>query len=151
MSKENKIIKSKNALCLLFKEGAVLPKELQYIKENFCGKVVEHPEEIGNDSSEKKIYVCGDLDQLKLVKGPLFVLKEFSTNYENFSKTDIHFVELGEIPVLIENVGVYFRSLFKAGDFFNKIKEEHEFQDLTESNKPGKALRKGIYSKSQSQ
>jgi hypothetical protein len=44
------------------------------------------------------------------------------------------------------NVGIYFKSFFDAtSDYFNLIKDSHEFQCLTESNKNGVAYRTGIY------
>jgi hypothetical protein len=46
---------------------------------------------------------------------------------------------------LVSNAGVYFRNLFGTEDFFNQIKSAHQFQELTESTKASKALRKGIY------
>jgi hypothetical protein len=50
------------------------------------------------------------------------------------------------VPLIVHNAGVYFRHFFEDDcDYFNRIKKEHTFQDLTESNKPGKAFRKGMY------
>ncbi len=62
-------------------------------------------------------------------------------HYDDY-KNNAHIVTLGEVPIVISNAGVYFRELFTGGDYFNRIKSEHAFQELTESNKPSKAFRK---------
>ncbi|WP_343618413.1 hypothetical protein [Flavobacterium sp.] len=54
-------------------------------------------------------------------------------------------IVLGQVPIVISNAGVYFREMFVEEDFFSKIKSEHIFQNLTESNKGSQALRTGIY------
>lgn len=54
-------------------------------------------------------------------------------------------VSLGEVPVIVSNAGVYYRKLFTSDHNFEKIKSQHDFQELTESNKESKAFRKGIY------
>ncbi len=43
----------------------------------------------------------------------------------------------------IKDIGIYFDDFFN--DCFDAIKKEHNFQSLTESNKPNNAFRKGIY------
>lgn len=145
MNNENKIIKSKNVLYVLYGKENNLSEELQYLVENFCGEVVHNFESKGDFSSERKIYVCGNIEKFKNEDKHLSIIKEFSFNYENYNSKNYTFVELGEVPIVIENAGVYFRQLFNEENYFNKIENEHEFQDLTESNKPEKALRKGIY------
>jgi hypothetical protein len=53
---------------------------------------------------------------------------------------------LGRVPLLVHGVGVYYRRFFDLdSDLFNRISTEHRFQTLTESNKPGKAHRTGLY------
>lgn len=145
MNIENKIIKSKNILYVLFEEEFTLPKELQYLIDNFCGKVSKNIEEISEFPSDKRIYVCGDTSKIINENQQFFIIREFATNYENLNSDTFKFVEFGEVPIVIENAGVYFRRLFNEENYFSKIESEHEFQHLTESNKPGRALRKGIY------
>lgn len=145
MNKENKISKSKNVLWVLHDNGDKISDEFQYLMDNFCGKVVRNLSEIQQPLNRKRIYVCGDIEKLKSEGNSLYIIKELSYNYENCYKENIQVTELGKVPVIIKNAGVYFRSLFNEDDYFNKIKTEHEFQHLTESNKQGKALRKGIY------
>jgi hypothetical protein len=49
-------------------------------------------------------------------------------------------------PLNIHNVGLYFRDLFDENfDYYQELKNVHQFQRLTESNKPGTSFRKGIY------
>ncbi|MFD2286649.1 hypothetical protein GJU39_19545 [Pedobacter petrophilus] len=140
---ENQISKDKNILIVLF-EKKELHLDISYLIENFCGKVVnslpEAPSTIG-----KRLYICGDLSDIKLDKIQTYIIREFSSNYNNLVNDDsIHVVELGEVPIIVNNAGVYFRSLFH-GDYFYNIKTEHEFQELTESTKESKSFRKGIY------
>ena len=145
MNNENKIIKSRNILFVLFDEKYTLPNELQYLIDNFCGKVSKNIAEINEFPSGKRIYVCGDTSKINNEKQQIFIIKEFASNYERLNADAIKFVELGEVPIVIENAGVYFRRLFNGENYFSEIESEHEFQHLTESNKPGRALRKGIY------
>lgn len=138
---ENKISKDKNVLIIL-KDGQEISSEQQYLIDNFCGTVFY---DFSNDINNKQIYVCGDL--IKLEKNSYFVhiIKELSVNYENFNQENSKGVNLGEVPIIVSNAGVYYRKLFDDENNFDKIKSEHNFQELTESNKSSKALRKGIY------
>jgi hypothetical protein len=55
-------------------------------------------------------------------------------------------VDLGRVPLLVHDVGVYYRRFFDLDlDLFNRISTEHTFQTLTEGTKPGTARRTGIY------
>ena len=55
-------------------------------------------------------------------------------------------VGVGRVPILLHGAGVLYRRFFdESTDHFQKISTEHEFQTLTESNKPGRAYRTGIY------
>lgn len=138
---ENVIAKDRNILVVLLKDGEINAETRELI-DRFCGKVVTGFSEIQAGSGDKRIYVCGDISKVKDETGPLYIIKELSTNYENYTS---HIVTLGEVPIVISNAGVYYRKLFTDSDYFNKIKSEHAFQELTESNKPSKAFRKGIY------
>lgn len=141
---ENKISKNRNILIVL-QENIELNSELHYLTENFCGSVIKDFSEIKLSLGEKRIYVCGDIDQLKNESQTFFVIKELSVNYENYIGRNIHLITLGKVPILVSNAGVYYRDMFDNGDYFNTIKSEHIFQHLTESNKDSKALRTGIY------
>ncbi|RKR10762.1 hypothetical protein C8C83_2449 [Flavobacterium sp. 90] len=141
---ENRISKDKNILIILH-ENVTITSELQYLIDNFCGIVVNNLSEIKISLDNKKIYVCGDIDQLQNDDTTLYIIKEVSTNYENRTEKNIHLIELGKVPILVSNAGVYFRAMFDDEDYFNTIKSEHTFQHLTESNKESTALRTGIY------
>ncbi len=145
MNIENKIATSKNFLFILSNESDKCADDLKYLRKTFCGRIVENLSEISEPYQDKKIYICGDISKLPSTNIPLYIVKELSSNYENCENENIQIIELGEVPVIIENAGVYFRHLFKEEDCFNKIKTEHKFQNLTESNKGGSALRTGIY------
>lgn len=140
---ENRISKDKNILIVLEKNELQAP-ELLYTIENFCGTIVKSFSEIETPLDNKKIYVCGDLKEFQNYTNSYYIIKELSVNYENLPKENFQIIDLGKIPILISNAGVYFRDLFDK-DYFNKINSEHMFQSLTESNKDSIALRKGIY------
>lgn len=138
---ENKISKDKNALIVL-KNSNEISSELQYLIDNFCGSIFYH---INNEFNRKKIYVCGDISNLDENFNFVNIIKEFSVNYENFDQKNYKIVNIGEVPIIICNAGIYYRKLFVEENNFEMIKSEHDFQELTESNKETKALRKGIY------
>lgn len=138
---ENKISKDKNVLIVL-KDQQEINSELQYLIDNFCGSVFYDAD---SNLNNKSIYVCGDISTLRESALLINIIKEFSVNYENYRSGNSKIVSLGEVPIIVSNAGVYYRKLFADEDNFNTIKSEHDFQELTESNKASKALRKGIY------
>jgi len=141
---ENKISKDRNVLVVLQEDSATNP-EMRDLMNRFCGKVVDSFSKIGPASAEKRIYVCGDIAGVEDAYGPFYIIKELSVNYESDDKHKARVITLGEVPVVVSNAGVYFRKLFTDDGYFDKIKSAHQFQELTESNKPSKAFRKGIY------
>lgn len=145
---ENNISKDKNFLVVL-QENTEIPLELQYLINNFCGKVVYNFSEIQTNLSNKQIYICGDMSKFEndFDFDFIYIIKEFSSNYENYNynKNTAEVIEIGKVPIIISNAGVYFRNLFDDDNYFDKVKAEHIFQELTESNKQSVALRKGIY------
>ncbi|MCF2219082.1 hypothetical protein H9Q08_07175 [Chryseobacterium sp. PS-8] len=140
-SEENKISKDKNVLVVL-NNSQEINTELQYIMDHFCGTVVH---ELSPELVHQKIYICGDLENIPKDHHFLHIIKEFSVNFENISEEKSKVIQIGEVPVIVSNAGVYFRRLFHQENIFEKVKSEHRFQELTESNKEAKALRKGIY------
>lgn len=136
---ENVISKDKNILVVLQEE---INSEMQDLINRFCGKVVKNFSDVQTNAADKRIYVCGDIAKIKGASPSLYIIKDFSSNYENYNG---HLVTLGEVPIVVSNAGVYYRKLFTDSEYFNKIKGEHAFQELTEGNKPSKAFRKGIY------
>lgn len=119
----------------------------------FCGSVITI-DDLSSDLpnfSEKTVYLCGDLSRLRDQNLPVadrvFVIRGLSHGYdvENNGKTWT-LIDLGQVPMLVHGVGVYYRRFFDLGcDYFNRICAEHSFQSLTESNKPGTAHRSGLY------
>lgn len=138
---ENKIAIHKNILVVL-NNRQENNQELQYLIDNFCGTVVDN---LNANFKDKKIYICGNLNNLVGNSHFLHIIKEISVNYENIPEWKSELVGIGEVPVIVSNAGVYFRKLFNEVNVFEKVKSEHHFQELTESNKEAKALRKGIY------
>ncbi len=145
MEKENRISKDKNILIVLNKQEKE-SEDLKYLKENFCGVVInELPEDLSIYKNEK-IYACGDINGIDTHKSIIHIIKDVSVNYkELLSKENYKEVELGAVPIVINETGVFLRQLFNGDNYFEKIESEHEFQELTESNKNSTALRKGIY------
>lgn len=144
MNIENKITKDENVL-LVLQNTRDESNELEYLIQNFCGSVMEDLPETLADLAHKRIYVCGDIDKLNNDSLSVYIIRELSYNYENCINENMQFIGLGKVPIVIKNAGVYYRQFFDDDDYFNKIKSEHEFQHLTESNKQSNALRKGIY------
>ena len=141
---DNRITKDKNILVVLVGNGAI-NAELNYLIENFCGNVVYDFSEIPSISDGKRVYVCGDLSNIEYNNSPILIIREVSNNYDNFNNENAQIIELGQVPIIISKAGVYYRKLFNEDNYFKKIKSEHSFQELTESNKESKSLRKGIY------
>mmetsp|Transcript_12531 Transcript_12531/g.19302 ORF Transcript_12531/g.19302 Transcript_12531/m.19302 type:complete len:434 (-) Transcript_12531:1165-2466(-) len=124
--------------------------------ETFCGEVCS-PE---NDSDQppphiinQSIFVAGDVAQaskkwLALLyehkkNNTVFIVRDLCTNYERILPS-VNFANLGNIPILVNGAGVLYKNFFPTG-YFQKVQAEHEFQALRFSNKPGVALRTGIY------
>ena len=144
MNIENTITTIKNVLviCSEIKEHL---EELNILVNQFCGTVTKDTSILNTPITNKTVYVCGDISIINNIHQSVLIIKELSFNYENCDNAYFEFVTLGQVPIIVHNAGVYFRQLFTAPDLFNNIKSEHKFQELTESNKASKALRKGIY------
>jgi hypothetical protein len=121
--------------------------------ENFCGSVITINELSAGlpDFSQKTVYLCGDFSQIDChnfnAAQRVFAIRELSHGYnEDDDGKSWTLVNLGRVPILVHGVGVYYRRFFDlGGDLFDRICTEHTFQTLTESTKPGKAHRTGIY------
>lgn len=141
---ENSISKEKNYLIDLSNENDD-SIDSQYLVTNFCGKVLKTFLEIPITQNNIRIYVIGNIQQIKNEEQRVFIIRELSTNYENIEGENFIETSLGKVPINIHNAGVFYRQFFYNNDYFTRIKSEHEFQNLTESNKQSTALRKGIY------
>lgn len=164
MTEENKLITDKHILVLIKNQltGLCEPfrTELEYIKNNFCGVVLTQLDSTATEELFKHtlepdsiVYLTGDVqvnynqikDQLSDSKQCVVVVGELSYNFDDKSE-NYRSICLGEVPINLHNVGVYFRNFFDPKkDYFNLIDGEHRFQVLKESNKPSNAFRKGIY------
>jgi hypothetical protein len=159
--KENSLLKDKHILICLDEENHTTNKNLDYLKQNFCGIVITKINDqlisdlvLSLDWIDRIIYLCGNIHKIyDIVKDiklkTIYIIKELSYDYEEFCEKCLplgsKFIDIGKVPINIHNVGIYFRKFFDFEDCFNLIKSEHNFQTLTESNKPNNALRKGIY------
>jgi len=105
---ENVLLTQKNFL-LCVNEHIIKPEyisELNYIKDNFCGRVVSSIDECELDVL---IYICGDLSQITTNKH-LNVIEELSINFDSIENYSV--IKLGQVPINIYNTGVYFRQFF---------------------------------------
>lgn len=121
--------------------------------KDFCGIVLT-----ANDHSSglpsfagKTVYLCGDLSKANdydlKAAARIFVIKELSHGYNDKGDSKAWtLIDLGRVPILVHGVGVFYRRFFDLDcDYFQRIHTEHALQSLTESTKPGTALRTGIY------
>ena len=123
-----------------------LDDNVQYLINNFCGRVYNcngGKLELENVN----VYICGDVhnifDNAYNNSENIKVITDFSTNYEGL---DLEHVTSGQVPLNIHGVGVFYPQFFNDSvDYFKSIESAHQFQTLTESNKPGSAFRTGIY------
>jgi hypothetical protein len=158
---ENKLIKEQSVLICI--DNQCNKYNLVQIKNNFCGIIVNNINDLDILRAKTQIiYMVGDIlinasEIIKLFKPnnalKINIINRYSYNYDNCMTSIVHskyfrFNKINEnkIPVNICNIGVYFKNFFDENkNYFELIKNEHEFQSLTESNKPTNAFRKGIY------
>jgi len=170
--KENCMLTNKNMFIYIESESIKLDQlminDLEFIKNNFCGKVMTGIDQVAKHrfAWNTIVFMAGDIERIygsiQDKRNKLFcVVKELSNNYivdhqtvdhhqtEDSTKkdsNDFRLISIGEVPVNVHNMGVFFRNFFDSKkEYFNAISGEHTFQYLKESNKPGVAFRKGIY------
>lgn len=119
----------------------------------FCGKIITQlpigdSDQIWMSDPHVLIYACGNIadiyPQIPSTK-KLLVIRELSHQFEGLS---VDIISVGQVPLNVHNAGVYFPRFFLSASedyYFRAIHNEHQFQSLTESNKPNQAFRKGIY------
>ena len=135
-------------ICCETQLNDILQKELDFLKTNFCG-TVGHIEDVTESTTFKGdgyIYFCGNalefIETTKLDTTKLLIVQELSYNYDDSTNQ----ISMGELPMNTHNMGVLFRNYFgQSQDYFDRLVKTHDFQLLTESNKPGSSYRKGIY------
>lgn len=127
--------------------------DFEYLKNNFCGQVftncVDLFSKLKNPTDECLVYLCGDLSEFNLelivsLTPNIKIISGLTYGYNNLEKS-CEIIKLGQAPININGVGIYFRQFFDQSNIFESICLEHEFQTLTESNKPTNAFRTGIY------
>jgi hypothetical protein len=122
---------------------------IQELSEEFFGTVVTDLFHLPSFSA-KTVYLCGDVAKATEINvetaEQVYIIRELSQNFAGERWSSCPLVDVGRVPINVHGVGVYYRRFFDPElDFFNKIRSEHVFQALTESNKPGTAHRTGIY------
>ncbi|PCG87716.1 hypothetical protein CIB93_01310 [Streptomyces sp. WZ.A104] len=132
----------------------VAPSMLQDkdVIRDFFGSTVT-PQDLASgspDLAQKTVYLCGDISgiserQLRSA-ARVCVIRELSQVDPEGIAEPWALVGLGQLPLHVHGVGVYYRGFFELdADHFGRIRAEHAFQSLTESTKPGTAHRSGIY------
>lgn len=147
MDTENTLIKNKHVLVCIEQQLSIMESKysVDHIKKHFCGKVITDLKDVNIEDQSTLIYMTGNVKEnlSKLViNNMLYIIKELSNNYEGLNYP---IIQIGEVPINVHNVGIYFRNFFNDNNYFNLISQQHEFQTLTESNKPSSAFRTGIY------
>lgn len=129
---------------LLFAKHILLHVTEENIITDFCGLVYNVSQfDTMLLESDTIIYVYGDMETIVIDSNNVNVITDLSINY---SATKYNLINLGEVPINVHNVGIYFKKLFNSeSDYYTRITTEHNFQSLTDSDKPGTALRSGIY------
>lgn len=122
--------------------------EFEYLLKNFCGvKCLDFNSFKNNYKENSIIYFCGDAIQLKnypILPLNMNIVTDFSYNYNDIN--NISLISFDKVPINVHDVGVYFRNFFNNNlNYFDLVNNSHEFQTLTESNKPSNAFRTGIY------
>lgn len=116
--------------------------ELEFAMRHFPGHVSKEPRFLAGET----VYFGGDLsvvDHSTMTPEKLFVIRDISTN---FDETKCTVVDLVQVPMNVHGVGILYRNFFGSqSDLFDRITTAHKFQSLTESDKPGTALRTGLY------
>ena len=117
--------------------------EFDFIKKNFCGKVIdisENPQQISDISQNPivdiyknpLIYICGDMHKIStfikksvLNFDKIYIIKELSYNLgknseiSTYDNCDYTFININSVPINVNNVGVYFKDFFTNKDYFN--------------------------------
>lgn len=120
--------------------------------KEFCGTVYKATECFADplDLSQWTVYLCGDLSTAKADNlrsaARVLVIRELSYGCIDSRSTNWTTIDLGQVPIHTQGVGVFYRRFFDSDcNYFNRVTSEHTLQSLFESTKPQKAHRKGIY------
>jgi hypothetical protein len=125
----------------------------------FCGIVVRSIAELNAFlNGERAVFLTGDSSNIAQIvasnrgNGVMFfivrgLVNDVSEESVPIAASDnVRVVDEGMVPINVHNVGVLFRGFFSAmPNVFARVTSAHQLQALTESDKPGVALRTGIY------
>jgi hypothetical protein len=95
------------------------------------------------------IYICGDIGTIlenRVIRKKLeqvIVIDDLSYHINDMINI-LPFVTQDEVPINIHNMGIFIKECFDD-TYYDLIKQQHQFQSLTHSNKDGLAFRSGIY------
>lgn len=155
-------------VCIDLQLNDELTRQLEIIKSEFCGMIWSDDEDtsdklgeydrgnVPEDSGETvtslklqpetQIFLCGNADAYfkkveRSLRRKVFIVKEFSQGYDKYDDL----ITVGQVPLNVHDVGVLYKDLFGSLGHFETLKSDHQFQTLTESDKPGFSFRKGIY------
>ncbi len=145
---ENKLFLDKHIL--IIDKDEIDKDECEQFKK-FCGIIYNDINDIDMSKIDSTVlvYLAGNIESFALQglfekECTIYIINEYSHSYEHLEMNN-NVINLGEVPMNIHNVGIFFNNFFGHKDYFKAINDEHEFQNLTESTKPGNAYRKGIY------
>lgn len=147
MDIENKLITNKHFIVLIDEQldNLNLNDEIEFLHNNFCGVKIRNINDINIDNIDVNCYLTGDIETILYkfsTNNKIFIIKELSYNYDD----NTNLINLGQVPININNIGVMFRNYFTNDiNFFDNINNEHEFQGLTAYNKNFNSNRKGLY------
>lgn len=123
------------------------------LEKDFCGITITVNKLSSQEQlpcfSYKTVYLCGDISMANSLElgasKRVLIIREYAHGHDK-SNLPWPTVDLGQVPILVQGMGVYYRRFFNPDiDYFRQISNEHTFQSLTESTKSGKAHRTGIY------
>jgi hypothetical protein len=108
---ENKLLSNKHVLIYNCDESQV---ELEYIKKNFCGRVLCNINSFTNREIDVWIYVYGNISSLKIkTPGPIFQIDSLIQEYPTIAPA--------ELPININDIGILFRRFFDI-NYFSQLK-----------------------------
>ena len=140
--------------CLVIHDVQIEQKfvnEFENIKSNFCGRVIQGDDflRVNEIPLYTLVYLCGNIGKIceKLTfRENVKIVKELSYNF--IDKDMDNLIRIGQVPLNLHNMGLYFKEFFDMDvefPIFENLQDAHQFQILTESNKPTPSFRKGIY------
>lgn len=112
---------------------------------SFCGTVVNDPKDLP-DLAGKSVYLLGAAANAGAIENSLsHAARVFMVDAPDVDGPWTN-IAAGRVPLIWHGVGVHYKEFFTSDiDYFSTMQDDHVFQSLTESNKPSKAHRSGLY------